>query len=137
MLDAALIKAYRETDYEVCSTPPFVLHVDRESEALRALLAQHRVEDAAYVTACNPRSQPLGDADNQARQRRLRDELERRGLVAIPGVARHPDNGWPEEDSVLVLGLALDDARELGIRFDQNAVLWAGIDAVPRLILLR
>lgn len=137
MLDAALIKAYRETDYHVCSTPAFVLHVDHRSEALRALLARNRVKGAAFVTACNPRSQPLGDADNEARQRRLLDQLALRGLPTVPGVARHPGNGWPQEVSVLVLGVTLDDARELGIRCDQNAVLWAGTDAVPRLILLR
>jgi len=137
MLDAALVQAYRETEYHVCSVPAFVLHVDRESDALRALLAEHRVQGCAFLTAFNPRSEALSEADNKARQRQLLSELEHRGLVSVPGVGRHPHNGWPEEASVLVLGVTLDQAREFGIRFDQNAVLWAGIDAVPRLILLR
>jgi len=36
-----------------------------------------------------------------------------------------------------VPGLARAAAQELGRQFQQNAIIWAGADAVPELILLR
>jgi hypothetical protein len=57
--------------------------------------------------------------------------------VVLDGIGQHPDNGWPGEDSLLALGVSLADALLLGRRFGQDAVVWAGADAVPRLMLLR
>jgi hypothetical protein len=59
------------------------------------------------------------------------------GLVAIPGIGQHPTGSWPGEPSYLVPGLARAAALELGRQFAQNALIWAGDDAVPELILLK
>jgi hypothetical protein len=48
-----------------------------------------------------------------------------------------PSGNWPAEKSFLALGLDLEVSRALGAEFQQNAVLWANADAIPRLILLR
>ena len=44
---------------------------------------------------------------------------------------------WPGEESVFVPGLDLERAKSLGVEFGQNAIVWAGPDAVPQLVLLR
>ena len=41
------------------------------------------------------------------------------------------------EASYLIFGLTLEAAKMLGMRLEQNAIVWAGVDAVPQLILLR
>jgi Protein of unknown function (DUF3293) len=51
--------------------------------------------------------------------------------------AGHPSGAWPPELSFFALGISERAARDLGRRFDQDAVVWAGADAVPRLLLLR
>ncbi len=89
------------------------------------------------MTACNPFSQRLSDATNAARQESVESELSRLGLAFLPGVGKHPAGKWPGEASFLVFGLTLDAAKALGNRFDQNAIIWSGTDAVPQLILLR
>lgn len=132
-----VIDAYLETEYRVGGDTPCVLKVGARSAALEALHRQHGVACSAFVTAWNPYSESLAPAHNAARQLELAQALARRGLVAVPGVGQHPNNGWPGEESYLVLGLPLDEARALGARFGQNAVVWSGEDAVPRLILLR
>ena len=38
---------------------------------------------------------------------------------------------------LLALGLSRNETIELGHLFDQNAVVWSGVDGVPELILLR
>ena len=57
-------------------------------------------------------------------------------LHVIEG-AGYPAGAWPRELSYFALGIDEGAARQLGRRFDQDAVVWAGADAVPKLLLLR
>lgn len=136
-LPPGLVAAYRETDYHVFGEPPFVLRIGEPSVALRALHASLRVRTSAFITACNPFSEPLGDAENATRQAALARELASRGLSSLAGEGRHPANGWPGEASLLVPGIAAPVARELGETFGQNAIVFCGEDAMPTLIVLR
>jgi hypothetical protein len=136
-IDPATLAAYRETEYHVHGESPCTLRVGEPSSALAALHARHGVSTSGFVTACNPRSEQRSAAENAARQQRLEHELAAAGIPFVRGEGRHPDNGWPPEPSLLVLGLTLDDAEALGRRWQQNAMLHCGADAVPRLVLLR
>ncbi len=73
---------------------------------------------------------------NQLRKGDLAGDLRYRSLSYLSGEGRHPSNGWPAEPSLLVLGLALQAAKSLGRRHEQNAVVWSGPDAVPQLVML-
>jgi len=137
-IDPALIQAYLETRYHVRGDAPLTLAIGAASPALAALHAAAGVDCSAFVTAWNPYSRPEPEpAANAARQQALARELAQRGLHAIEGIGQHPSGSWPGEESLLVLGLALDAARALGARHGQNAIVWSGADAVPQLILLR
>lgn len=136
-IDADTIQAYLGTEYRVLGRSPFTLRIGVLSEALVRTHAAHGSECSAFLTACNPFSQTLDDAANEARRSELERELVRRALPFIDGIGEHPSNGWPAEPSCLVLGIALDDAKALGVQFGQNAIVWSDADARPRLILLR
>lgn len=136
-IDDATLRAYRETEYRVHGEAPLTLKVDQRSAPLAALHARLHVASSAFITAANPFSQPCDASHNDARQQALADELAQLGFSAIPGIGQHPDNGWPGEPSFLVLGISLDTASALGTKYGQNAIVWSGADAVPRLILLR
>ena len=105
--------------------------------ALAAVHKLHRVDCSAYITACNPFSQVLDDKANAERHAALGRELGQRSLASIEGIGQHPSNQWPGEASYLIFGLTLEAAKTLGTRLEQNAIVWAGADAVPQLILLR
>ena len=115
----------------------FSLRIGRHSAPLQALHSAQGVSCSAYITACNPYSQPLTAAQNVARHAALLRVLQRQGLAWLPGLGRHLAGNWPGERSVLVLGLALDAASALGSALRQNAIVWAAGDAVPKLVLLR
>ena len=132
-----LIQSYLETDYHVDSEPPFVLKVGEASEALTQLLQRHQCDCAAYLTAFNPFSRNLGDADNAARQAALVKELAGRSLKFIGGEGQDCQGKWPGEASFLVLDLSLEASRALARKYEQNAFIWCGQDAVPQLVLLR
>ncbi len=136
-LDLVLVTAYRETDYRVTEGESFVLRVDEPCLELLGLYRAKNVSCAAFITAYNPFSQELTDAENAVRQTELAAELRRRSLSYFGGVGQHPSGGWSGEPSFLALGLALEAAKSLGKAYEQNAIIWCGADAVPNLVLLR
>ncbi len=136
-VDPALRQAYDETHYDVYTDPPLTLKIGLHHPVLQALHAAYRVSSSTFLSASNPFSQPLSDTENLLRQARLADELRSQGTIFIAALGRHPSNQWPPEPSFLALGLPLEGGKMLGHRYDQNAIVCAAEDAVPRLVLLR
>ena len=137
MIDPATVLAYQQTEYRVLGDVPAVLQVGVRCAQLAILHQQHHTDCSAFVTACNPLGELLEAPVNARRQAALAQEISRQGRVAIAGMGQHPQGGWPPEPSFLVPGLTRAAARQLGRRFEQNAILWSDADAVPQLILLR
>jgi len=131
-----VIRAYLQTCYHVHGDPPLTLRIGEPNAGLAALHAAAGVDCSAFITAWNPLSQQLPDAENAARQDALAAELQRRGHRYLEGRGQHPVEAWGEA-SFLVPGLGLEAARTLASAYGQNALVWSGADAVPQLILLR
>lgn len=132
-----LVDAYRATHFRVLEEKPFILKVGETSADLLALHRSFGVDCSAFLTAYNPFSQMLSEADNLSRQTRLRSMLAEVQVAVLEGVGVDPSGEWPGEPSLLALGLSRAEAIELGNLFDQNAVVWIGADGVPELVLLR
>jgi hypothetical protein len=136
-LPRLLLAAYRATRYEVNGAkPPFVLCIDEPSAALAACHLAHRVRCSAFVTACNPGSRPASAAANEAAEAALEQRLGADGYRLLAGLGVDPARRWPAEPSVLVLGLERGAACEIAREFGQAALVCAGAEAVPRLVLL-
>lgn len=137
ILDPALVQAYRLARYRVRGAHPLTLRPGHRNATLAAAHRRHRVDCSAYVTACNPLGEIAGPAANARRHAALRRELARRGLAHVEGAGEDPAGRWRPEPSYLVFGLRREDAKALGRSLAQNAIVWSGRDAVPRLVLLR
>ncbi len=127
MIPTELQKAFKETHYIVLHNPPFTLRVGELCPELDALLQAHEQDCAAFITAWNPNCEALDAAENETRQQQLISELKFRDLKFIEGTGKHPSNGWPSENSVLILGLQLQDARQVSRKFGQLAFVWQPI----------
>lgn len=132
-----LYQAYIETDYIVQTEPKLVLQIGEQLPELIQLHKQHQVDCSTFITAYNPYSQSYNLEQNNFRQKQLMHELKKQKLKFIDGVGQHPSNHWLGEPSLFVLGLSLAEAKTLGARFEQNALVWVDLDAVPKLVLLR
>jgi hypothetical protein len=133
MEPTALARAYLDTAY--CVDHPagqFSLRIGEPCAALEALLREHGVTAWAFVTACNPRSQPLPPAENAARHAQLLAHVRAAGWTAFAGRGMADSGGWTEE-SLLILGMNDVAAVNLGLAFGQNAVVVGETGAVPRL----
>jgi hypothetical protein len=136
IIDPATIQAYRESLYRVNGKPPITLRVDQPSKALARLHQAENVTSSAFITAWNPYNQQCDDDMNLQLQIYLVHELIGLSLNFLPAIGRHP-SARHKEPSLLVLGISLKAAKALGVKYKQNAILWANTTAVPQLILLR
>ncbi len=136
-MNQGLLEAYVQTDYRVFGAPGFTLRVGTRSADLARIFAEHGIATAAFITAFNPFSMELSQEENTRRQDELRDVVFTLGLRFMEGIGQHPSNGWPGEESLLILGGPLKQMRALGAQFGQNAIVWVGADAVPKLVLLK
>ena len=136
-LPESLISAYRVTRYRVFASPDFELAVGQRSSALADLYRTHAASSAAFLTAWNPEGNLQNEAANREAFARLQERVASYSIKVIAGFGEDPDGAWAGEESLLALGLSREAACEIGTEFRQNAIIWAGADAVPELILLR
>ena len=122
--DDALRRAYQATDYRVSGAAgPFSIRCGESCGPLDALLAAAKAESWAVITASNPRSVRLADAENRRRHEALVDAVRRRGLAHHPAIGVGDDGSWPAEHGLLVLGIDAAEAVALGRAFEQLAVV--------------
>lgn len=136
-LEPTTVHAYEDSDFCIDADTPFVMHVDEHCAALAALYASHQAGSCAYISACNPCGETADPSRNGARQEAFVRLLDERGLAWVPGNARDGRGRYPPEPGCLVLGIGRDEAIALGHELQQNAILTAGADLIPRLELLR
>jgi hypothetical protein len=132
------VRAYIATDYRLGhAEADTVLQIGVPSPGLAGLFAARGVDCGTFLTAYNPRGQLQSDRANDRAHIRLAERLADLGLTAIEGSGSEKGSKWPAERSYFAFGLALETAKAIGLEFDQDAIVWAGPDAVPRLVLLR
>lgn len=140
-----LIAAYVATTYRAqLPVGEVSLRVGDCSPVLDDWLRVGEYENWAYLTAANPRSQRLPDAENKALMQALAQALKELAVAAerpaksplqwFSGAASSDAADWPDEPSFLVVGLAREVAISLAARFEQNALLVGCTDGVAELV---
>ena len=131
-----LIRAYREAKYVVQYLEPIELRIGRANKSLKGLLDVFDVTTAAFITAFNPYSEVLSDAENEQAQNELRSDIEKLGYEGVFGYGQDVAEEWPREQSYLAVGITESQAEALADKYGQNAYVWIGsVDALPVLRL--
>lgn len=131
--DERLDRAYRRARYVVND---FSLEIDVPQPDFDAWLTRRGCSTYAILTAWNPRSTPLPAAVNAARQATLESLLRRRGLSFVPAAGTDPEGEWPAEHGVCLLDPPPDAARELGVIYEQHAIVVGDVGGSPTLLWL-
>ena len=87
----------------------------------------------AIITAWNPASKPLPEAENHLRNNNLESELKRVSRQILPGRNIGEDGDWLPEESFWSLDISPESAVRLGKLFGQNAIVWWEKDGLPEL----
>jgi putative PIN family toxin of toxin-antitoxin system len=130
-LTPQLIVSYQEAVYVA---EGLVLRIGEPSAELDALLETEAAATAAFLTAANPRGEQRSHAANEAAMQTLRASLS---WPFREGEGRDPQDRWPAEPSVLVIGIPRTEAEALGRKFDQNAIVFVEKGGAAELILLQ
>ena len=130
-----LVAAYRRAIYRVERPEGAIdLRVGRRSARLESWLHGLRVRRWGFVTAVNPGSRRLSDAENELRLGRLEGRLLALGHRLVPGVGLDPDGAWPDEPSFLVLEAGEAVLSEVAGEFGQAAFVAGETGRPARLV---
>jgi len=120
----SLESAYYRAEYVVRSPQrKTIVRVGVMNHELDIILEESGYSNYAIISAHNPGSNRLSDAENTARHGRLLEELEVRRVPFWTAENLDPDAKWPDEKSVCVLGVEPEVAAEIGRTYAQAAVL--------------
>jgi putative PIN family toxin of toxin-antitoxin system len=131
-LNLQLISAYQKAFYIVRDGP--VLRIGERNAGLESLLRMKGAASAAFITAANPQGVQRSEAANQAAMAALEASLR---WPFLSGEGRDPEGRWPDEPSLLVLGIPRAEAEALGRSLEQNAIVFVEQGGAPQLVLLR
>ena len=87
---------------------------------------------AAIITAWNPRSQKLSEAENKTRNSALRSQLKE--YTIFNALGQGCDASWPAEESFLVIGISKEQVELVVVEFEQNAYIWFEFDQQASLV---
>ena len=133
-----LIGHYLFANYQVMTDSDIItLSINQPSKSLSQLFTTSRYQCVVFITAFNPLSQQKNLTENLINNERLQLALKQYTPQIIESRSTDPSEQWTTEESFLALGINLETSKKLGAQFNQNAIVWIGIDATPRLILLR
>lgn len=135
MLDPALVAAYRATDYVLFVEDglEITLNIGRPSPEFDRVL-DGRATTAVVVTAYNPRSVVLSEAENRLRHVQLTALLDASGYDYALGEGRDPTGHWKAELECVVFGISAEAGLEIARRFEQNAIVFVTRGAAPELL---
>ena len=133
-MDNGLLSAYENTSFNVYQ-PKISIRIGVINKELDNLLLANQCETYAFVTAYNPYSALKTYEENRELNEALcRDLIDHYQLFEGEGVGE--DISWEPEKSFLVLGINVDDAKAIGVKYSQNAIVFGRIGEKPELLVL-
>ncbi|MDV2115840.1 DUF3293 domain-containing protein [Alcaligenes faecalis] len=133
-LPTALSHAFEKAIYRIHSPQGDIdVRIGRLNRTLNQILEQENSHGAAILTACNPGAHICSRAFNDAVQETLLRSLQKQNLHWWPAVNLDPKGKWPDEPSLLVLDISLEQARWQARLFKQLAFVYIPVNGKPEL----
>jgi len=119
-------REYYSTDYRVNPKggDGFTLRIGEPSPPADMFLSSHDTKSGLFITAFNPFSKQVSDAENEQAMAELAKELQQRELLFVDAEGADEKGEWPPEPSYFVAMDSFIDAVLLANRFKQNAFVW-------------
>lgn len=137
-MNGELLREYERTRYVVLDDLGIAradVGVGETSGAVDEILADFGAASGVFITAWNPRSEPLDQDGNDEANARLENDLDEAGSVILPHIGVGYDPEWEPEHGFFALDLAEADAIELARKYGQNAVVVIERAGPARLVL--
>ena len=129
-----LIDSYLNTRFEIDGK--FTLQPRIRSVEIEGLFSDKNHQSASCITAFNPASKVCSDDENLNFHEKLIQEVESMCVQFLPMFGRCPHGNWKSENGLLLLGISLTQAQQLGRKFNQNAIVFIGKDCIPEIYVI-
>ena len=132
-----LHETYIRTDYtiHIDSSPDYILNIGIPNFKWNQFLLESNFSFYFFITAWNPFSEPISEAENNNANLLLKARLEDLTLKLYDGVGKSWDSNW-YENSFCAIGGDKNLAHQLGREFNQNAIVYGSITENPTLLFL-
>ena len=139
MISATALRGYAATTYGVTGPDgrPFGLRLGAPSPEADRLLKQLGATTLCCLNAWNPLSRPQPAVRNMAAHLRLRRDLARRGLQALPHTGVPDNPHWRPEPGFAVLDLDEKKATGLAETYGQYGLVFYALGGRATLLLTR
>jgi hypothetical protein len=133
MNDLELEEAYHKTRYIVAD---IILCVDKTNAQLDDLLIKNNCTTYAFITAHNPLSKLLSENENKILHEQLISFIKKSEFNYLEGYGEGT-GGWPNETSLLILGMRKEEAIACGVKFNQKAIIFGQLKGAASLIMIQ
>ena len=133
MNDLELEEAYHKTRYIVAD---IILCVDKTNAQLDDLLIKNNCTTYAFITAHNPLSKLLSENENKILHEQLIAFIKKSEYNYLEGYGEGT-GGWPNETSLLILGMRKEEAIACGVKFNQKAIIFGQLKGAASLIMIQ
>ncbi len=110
------------------------LAIGQPNPAIDDVLRRYQADAYAYLTAYNPQSTTLSDAENQQRHEELCRVLSEAGYAYLTGKAVPESDAWQPETCVFVPGMTRARVREVCERYRQDGAVVGELGSAPKLL---
>ncbi|AWB93844.1 DUF3293 domain-containing protein [Aeromicrobium chenweiae] len=133
-----LMREYERTRYVVLDdlgTARATVGIGETSAEIDAVLADYGSAGGVFITAWNPRSEPLDQDSNDEANDRMEADLSEIGCVILPHIGVGYDPEWEPEHGFFALDLGEREAVELATAYGQNAIVVIERGGPARLVI--
>ena len=127
---------YKEALYQIKNFPDVRIRPGYKNPSIDDLLNKYQVDRGAIITPYNPRSKKLSVEENEAKLLLFKHQILQLGLPYLDTVSSDEQGDWLEY-GVLVMGIDLIKAREIGREYEQNALIYMQSNSAPEVIWIR
>ena len=132
---ASLQTAYEQAIYEVYNGEDTIrLSIGECCPELDRIISTEDCPGWAVITACNPYSQCLSEAENRQRHQKLLKYLSGLQFTSLSAVGKDKYDVWTPEQSLLIFGLNRPQAIAIGRKFQQNAIVYGELNQPAELL---
>ena len=116
---------YFQTTYRALFKKKFIdFRLDNQKKYRRLDFCNLSIKSWVFISAENPYSIKLSERENYFRSGQLSRYLSVKKRNYVPGLGIPDCVDWPVELGFFILNISMSDAKYIGNKFQQNAILW-------------
>ena len=132
-----LQKAYMETIYQIVDQKDiYKLQLNTLNHEFSIWCKKCNIRSWAFITAFNPFSNELSKFENELLNSQLQQTIIKEGYNFNLGKGVPAHDNWDSEESFFIHNISLSNAKKIGIKFNQNAIVYSDSDNLKKLIWL-